>query len=471
MNPLHKSFLLSFAEKYTLLLMNTGGAMIIARVLTPDEIGTYAIGAVLAGLAQSLRDFGVSQYIVQEKQLTPEKLRAAFSTSLLVAWLLAVLVALSARPVASFYGQEKLVQVLHILALNFVLIPFSSVSLPYLRRQMRFGPIYAINTVHCLAQLVCEISLALAGWGCLSLAWGAVAGTAGALLVAMCVRPPELPWLPGLRGTGAVLRFGVYATAGGAVDELGVAAPDLIVGKVIGVAEVSILGKAVGLINMFNQLMTSAISPVLFPIFSARVREGGDLKQSYLATASGMAAVAWPFFAFLGVMAPAVVRVLYGAQWDAAVPLVRIICASSALYCVFSMTRYLLVAMGQVRPQAGVDAQAALVRVVAVTLAARFGLQWVAWAIVAGALFRCAVAYHWLRVLIGLRASELLRAVGRSAVVTLLCVLGPLSARWLVPATSSFWPLLWAAALSTLLWGGAMLMLRHELAVVFLRRP
>ena len=469
MSILRKSLLLSFAEKYTLLLLNTGGAMIIARVLTPGQIGTYAIGAVLAGMAQSLRDFGVSQYVVQERELTPEKLSAAFTTSVLMAWLLAVLVALMAEPLAGFYRQPELAQVLHIQVLNFVLIPFSSVTLPYLRRQMRFSAIYAINAVHCIAQLACEISLALAGWGSISMAWGAVAGTAGALIVALLVRPRELPWLPAWRGIGRILRFGLYATAGGAVDELGVAAPDLIVGKLIGIVQVGILGKAMGLINMFNQLMTSAISPVLFPAFSACAREGGDIKQAYLATASGMAAVAWPFFAFLGVMAPAVVRVLYGGQWDAAVPLVRIMCASSALYCVFSMARYLMVAMGQVKPQAAVDVQATLVRVSAVLVAAPCGLRCVAWALVAGALFRCAISYRRLGALIGLRPLELLTALRRSALVTLICLLGPLSAQWF-GALTAIWHLLFAGCLAALLWLGAMVTLRHELAVQIWRK-
>jgi O-antigen/teichoic acid export membrane protein len=469
MNTLRKSLLLSFAEKYTLLLLNTGGAMIIARVLTPGEIGTYAIGAVLAGVAQSLRDFGVSQYVVQERELTAAKLRAAFATSVLMAWLLAIAVALLAQPLAGFYRQPVLAQVLHVQALNFVLIPFSAVTLPYLRRQMRFAAIYAINTVHCLAQLACEIWLASAGWGSVSLAWGAVAGTAGALMVALLVRPRELPWLPALRGTGRVLRFGAYATAGGVLDELGVSAPDLIVGKLIGLVQVGIFGKAMGLINMFNQLMTSAISPVLFPAFSAHAREGGDLKQAYLRTASAMAAVAWPFFAFLGLMAPAVVRVLYGGQWDAAVPLVRIMCASAALYCVFNMARYLMVAMGQVKSQAAVDTQATLVRVAAVLAAAPFGLQWVAWAIVAGALFRCLVTYRWLRTLLGLRLLELVAAVRCSAVVTLVCVLGPLSAQWL-GTSAALWRLALAGCLAVPLWLAAMVTLRHELAVQIWRK-
>ena len=469
LSPVKLSFVYSFAEKYTLLLLGTGSAMVISRVLTPAEIGVYSIGAVLAGLAQAVRDFGVGQYVIQEKELTADKLRAAFSTSIAVAWLLAAVVAASSGAVAQFYRQAQLQTVLQLQALNFLLIPFSSVTLPYLRRQLRFSAIYAINTTHSVAQLICSVSLALLGFGTLSLAWSAVAGTVGALLTSLLLRPEELPWLPGLRGIGAILRFGTLSTAGGMVDEIGVAAPDLIVGKLIGATGVGIFGKAMGVLNIFNQLITSAISPVVFPLYAAHARDGGDLKHAYLQTVSYMAALAWPFFGFLAVMAPAVLRVLYGPQWDAAVPLIRIMCISSAFYSMFSMARYLFVAMGHVRAQAKLDALAVPMRVAAVLIAAPFGLVWVAWAVVLGALLRSAVTYFYLVVLANIRWLDLLRAVSRSAMVATLCGAAPLATQAWAPLSEGhlLLPLLAAALATALLWLGSMLLVRHELTLEF----
>lgn len=469
LSPVRVSFVYSFAEKYVLLLLGTAGAMVISRVLTPAEIGVYSVGAVLAGLAQAVRDFGVGQYVIQEKDLTREKLRAALTTSIVVAWLLAALVLACSGIVARFYRQAELRQVMQLLAINFVLIPFSSVTLPLLRRQLRFRAVFAINTSHSLAQLACSVLLALLGFGSVSLAWAAVAGTVAALLASAILRPAELPWLPGWRGVKAVLRFGTLSTTGGVIDEIGVAAPDLIVGRLIGVAEVGIFGKAVGVLNIFNQLVTSAISPVVFPLYAGQVRNGGDLKQVYLRTVSFMAALAWPFFGFVAVMAPALLRVLYGPQWDAAVPLIRIMCISSGFYSMFSMARYLFVAMGQVKAQAKLDAIAVPVRVLAVLLAAPLGLAWVAWAVVLGALFRSGVTYFYLATLAGIRWPDLLRAVRRTAPVALLCGAAPLVTQSWLPLSDGhlLFPLTAAALAAGSLWLAAMLLFKHELAVEF----
>ncbi|MTV36418.1 lipopolysaccharide biosynthesis protein [Duganella radicis] len=416
------SFLFSFAEKYTLLVLNTAGAMVLARLLTPAEVGVYSVGAVLVGLVQVLRDFGVGAYVIQEQELNRDKLRAALSVSLLVAWPLALLVLVASWPAAWFYHEPRLRFVLQLLSINFLLIPFSAVALPYLRRQMRFRSILAINVSQCVAQTGCAVLLAKLGWGYLSLALGAVAGAVATLLTTLYCRPRDLPWLPSWRGVRQILSFGTISTAGTLIDEAGVAAPDLIIGKLAGVAEVGIYGKAMGVINVFNQLVTAAISPVIFPLFSAQAREGRDVRRAYLTTVSYMTALAWPFFGIVALMAQPLVRLLYGNQWDAAVPLIRVICIGSALYSMFSMARYLFVAMGEVRAQARLDAFSVPVRVAAVLAAAPFGLYWVGWAVVVGALFRSGLTYFYLRRLTGLRIGDLAGATWRSVALAACCL-------------------------------------------------
>lgn len=459
------SFLLSFAEKYTLLVLNTIGAMVLARLLTPAEVGVYAVGAVLVGLVQVLRDFGVGAYVIQAPVLDAQQLRAALGVSIIVAWTLALLVAALSFPASQFYREPGVKTVLQMLSINLLLIPFSAIALPYLRRQMRFSAIFAINVSQCVVQLLCSIVLAMRGWGYLSLAWGAVAGALATLLGTAICRPAALPWLPSWRGMRQIFAFGWYSTAGTLVDEAGVAAPDLIVGRMTGLAALGVYGKAMGVINVFNQLVTAAISPVIFPLLAKQARQGEDLRQVYLTTASYMTALAWPFFGFVALMAPALVRVLYGDQWDAAVPVIRVICLGSALYSLFSMARYVFVAMGEVKAQARLDAMAVPVRVVAVLVAAPFGLVWVGWAVVVGAVFRSWLTYLCLRRLTRMRLAELLDAVKRSAAVAALSLAGVAVALSLRPDALTAGHLLLTAGVGFLLWLLAIHYVRHELAV------
>jgi O-antigen/teichoic acid export membrane protein len=259
-----------------------------------------------------------------------------------------------------------------------------------------------------------------------------------------------------------VVGFGAYATGGNVIDEAGVAAPDLIVGKLLGPESVALLGKAQALLNLFNQAVTSAISPVLLPLFAAQAREGGDPRAGYLVTVACMTAVAWPFFTLLGLLALPVLRLVYGEQWDAAATLIRIMCCSAAMYSMFSMARYLFIATGHVRDQARLDTWAVAVRVGALGPAAVLGLQWVAWAIVAGALFRCWLTARYLARFASIRWAALVGAVARSAGLAALTAVAPVAALLSMrPGTAQ---VLAAVAGSVPLWFAGVVLFRHPLA-------
>ncbi|MGK5055398.1 lipopolysaccharide biosynthesis protein [Janthinobacterium sp. LB2P49] len=475
MSATRHSFFFSFAEKYTVLLLGIIATMVLSRLLTPAEVGVYSLGAVLVALAQVVRDFGVGQYLIQEKQLDAVKLRAALATSLLVAWLLAGLVLLASAPLAHFYGEPRLTLVLRLLAINFLLIPFSALTLPMLRRQLRFRAIYAINAANSVVNLLVAVLLALYGYSYMSMVWAALAGSCASLLVSLLVRPGELPWLPGRRGMGAIARFGAYATGGGLVDEAGVAAPDLIIGKLIGIESLALFGKAQSVLNIFNQAITSAISPVVFPLFAVRAREGGGqggqggAELVYLRTISYMTALAWPFFLFLACMALPLVKVLYGTQWLDCVPLIRIMCLSSAVYSMFSMARYLFVATGQLHAQVRLDAWAGSLKVALLLAAAPFGLVAVAWAVVLSSVLRSWLNYGSLRRLSALDWRILARALRKSLLLCGFSGVAPIASLLWLPAETPALLALTGTALATLLcWLAGLFLLRHELAGEFL---
>ena len=70
MGNIRSSIVFSFAEKYLSLVLSLVGTMVLSRLLTPSDTGVYSLAAVWAGIAQVFRDLGVSQYIIQEKDLT-----------------------------------------------------------------------------------------------------------------------------------------------------------------------------------------------------------------------------------------------------------------------------------------------------------------------------------------------------------------------------------------------------------------
>ena len=52
------ALIMAFINRYTVLVVNFGAIMVLARLLTPAETGLFSVAASDALLAQAVRDFG-----------------------------------------------------------------------------------------------------------------------------------------------------------------------------------------------------------------------------------------------------------------------------------------------------------------------------------------------------------------------------------------------------------------------------
>lgn len=465
MKSVRKSLLLSFAENYTALAIGIVGTLIIARLLTPAEIGIFSVGAVLVGVAHVVRDFGVGQYLIQEKELTKDKIRAAFALTLTIAWSMAIVLFLISAPVAQYYGTPGVRWVVIVLAANFVLIPFGSITMSFLRRNMDFATLYKINTTSNIANSITAVALAYWGFSYMSLAWAATAGNVATFAMTAWYRPAQVPWLPSFKEIRSVLAFGSYASGTSVMGEIGVAAPDMVIGKVLNMDAVAIFGKAAGLLLLFDRLIANTLHTVSLPFFSAQARANEELKSNYLKSISYTTALSWPFFIFIGVMAFPVVRTLYGAQWDGAVPLVQILAVSAAIQSIFFLAGQLYVALGQVKTQTQLQFMIQAVKIGSIVVAAPFGLKAIGVAMVLSTLLAALSHFLYLRHLIQLHFSDILIATRKSFGVALLSAAVPLAVFFYFGNTSEqLWTqLMIAGAGAAAGWIAGIFVFRHEM--------
>jgi len=344
-----KALVYTFTSKYLLLIIQFGSTLILSRLLTPADIGIYTIAYSLVAIGHVFRDFGVGNYIQQEKDLTTDRIRAAMTITLLFAWLMALALYFGANYAASFYNEDGIKKVFQVLALNFLLIPFGSVTTSYIRRQMRFKFVMKLEVVCSLVSTATVITLAYAGFSYMSMAWSSVAGIIVEISILVYFRPTELPRLPGLKDVKHVLKFSYVAVSETLISQLGGYLPDLIVGKVLGMQVLGLLSRAKGTEALFDRVITSAIQPVLLPFFSKQNRAGENIKKPYLHVLMCVTGLAWPALIYMILMAEPLIYVLYGSQWTGAAILLKIICIRQMLGRLMHFINPILVSKGHVK--------------------------------------------------------------------------------------------------------------------------
>jgi len=64
-----RSLALSFAQRYVATIITFVSTLILARLLLPAQIGIFSLCAAFVAIASVVRDFGVSEYLIQEASI------------------------------------------------------------------------------------------------------------------------------------------------------------------------------------------------------------------------------------------------------------------------------------------------------------------------------------------------------------------------------------------------------------------
>lgn len=427
MMTVRRSLLLSFAQRYSDLALRLAGTVVLARLLTPAEMGVFAVGYAVIGLATVLAEFGLRTYLIQERELTEARRGAAFAIALAASWSVALALLGGVQLLRQAGLDPALVEVLGVLALLFLIQPLTLPAMALLQRRMLFGHLYIANTARAAVGVAAAVLLASLGFGFMSLAWASLAEGLCTLAFAIAYGR-TVPWTrPRLAGWRPVLAFGRRAAAIGAMKQLGDAAPSLALGNVAGYAAAGLFTRAQGVVALFDRGVLQAIAPVVLPVLAARARKGQDLRPIYLRKVAYLAGTAWPFFAFVGLFAEPLVGVLLGGQWDAAVPVVRLLCLTGLLLPFNQMNLQFFIALDMLASYLRIQAVNQAVKIPLVVALAFVAFEAVALALVAEQLLKLLQTAGPLKRRLGYDRRALLDAVGRSAGVAAAALVLPLA--------------------------------------------
>jgi O-antigen/teichoic acid export membrane protein len=428
MTAIRSALFYSAIEKYVGYIVGVASTLVLARLLTPSEIGVFSIGYSVVGLAHMLRELGVGEYVIQERELTRDRLRSALFVSLLMAWLAGAALVAASGPIAAFYREPELERIIWVLAANFVFIPIGAVTLAVLRRHLRMKAVMIIGLAGSVGSAVVTVGLALAGNGAMSMAWGSLFGVGVVSIVAVVFRPRELPWMPGTTEVSRVLKVGGRLTIAQFAERISSSAPDLVIGKTLGVHAAGIFSKAVGLVDIFARTLLQVVWSVALPHFASQVREGREFQSDYLRSSNLLSGAAWPFFAALAVGADPTVRLLLGPQWTESAPLVGVLCIAGTISTPFAAFGHLYLAKCGAGGFARYQLVTAALKVLTLLATAPFGLAVIAWGQVVVAVCLASWTLHLQARRLQISAKAFLYACMPSAALAMAAGLGAFTA-------------------------------------------
>lgn len=409
-------------------VLSLGTVVIVSRLLAPNEIGIFSISATLIGFAHVFREFGVGEYLVQTREVTRERRRAAFTVTLLISWSIAALLYAIREPAAAFYEEPGIREVMGYLAINFLVLPLATPLRAQLKREMQFEKIAAADLSNLLAAALVTVGAAWSGASYNSMAFGAIAGNIVGFCALAIISPRgALDW-PTTHGLREVLHFGSRSSIASFASQLGVAAPDVIFGRTLGFADVAYYSRANGLLSLVLFNLLGVIHTVFFPLFSKGFREQQDLVELYTKSGTMALAVILPMLGMLSLLAAPLIEIMFGSQWVPSAPLGSMLCAFALITGPVMLAPYALTACGHVGLVMRCRLILGVLNIGILLSSAFLPLNTVVALLVVLSTAELLVFLHALRISLGFAPSRIWQGIRSSYVLLLLTLPAPAAA-------------------------------------------
>jgi O-antigen/teichoic acid export membrane protein len=347
-------------------------AIVLARLLFPEDYGLAAMVLVFAGIVPVFSDLALGAALVQRRDLTESDRSTVFWTTAGIGAAFTLLGVGLSWPVAAFYGEEAVQPLLAALSLTFVVTALGTTQRALLTREMDFKSLELRLMAASLLAGVLGIALAAAGYG----AWAIIGQQLAAAAASTALLWAFSSWRPAFAFSLASLR-GMIGFSGNVFGTrllfyFNRSSDNILVGRFLGTAPLGAYNLAYNVMLAPLSRLGWPIAEVLFPAFSRMQNEPARMASAWIRVNRIVGALTVPTTLGLVVVAPEFVTAVLGSRWQAAEPVIRLLAWVGLLQSLGTLNSAVL----QARDRTGTLLRYAVVALVASVTAFAVGLEW-----------------------------------------------------------------------------------------------
>jgi O-antigen/teichoic acid export membrane protein len=336
----------SFVQSWGSQLTKLGVFIVLARLLDPRDIGLVAFAMVFIQGAQSFALTGVSDALIQKKDLSQETINAVFWLNMLIATTLAVVLFFAAPFLQVWFKMEGLASVLRWVCPVLLLQALAAVQMAQFQRRLEMRPLALRELFSSLLGGLAGVAAALQGWGVYALVINTLSGTAiGAVLLWS-----SSDWRPSLavrwQELKSLLSFASSRTGSTVLAFMTTRLDDLFVGVFLGPVALGYYAVAYRILRSINQVATAVLGRAAFPLFSRLQQDPQRLHAAFRQVTRAGSTISFGLFGALFVMAPQLIVALFGAQWTPSIIVMQVLCLAGIGINLLNLNRAFLRATG-----------------------------------------------------------------------------------------------------------------------------
>ena len=332
--------------------------VVLARLVSPVDHGLFAMAASLFMLLALFRDLGLGAAAVQARTLSEEQLSTLWRVHAVLGVALTVLAVALAPVLAAFYHEPRVARLAASMSVGLLLVGLNAWPRVLLTRQLRFAELNRLETLAAVIGTGAAIVAGALGAGAYAFVAFLLASEIVSLIEAWRVcrwRPSAAARRDSLRG---IWRTGFNLTGYNVLLYFQQQLDTLLMGKWFGAGALGLYNRPAQLLALPLQHATAPLTQVLMAALSRLGTDSPEFARHVRATANLIAHLTLPLAVVCLTLPHETVRLILGAAWPDAAPLLRWLAVSAA-------TSYLAATIYGVSVASGHSQRLALMSVVA----------------------------------------------------------------------------------------------------------
>ncbi|MEY8339212.1 lipopolysaccharide biosynthesis protein [Lachnospiraceae bacterium 62-35] len=322
-------------------------AVILARLLTPEEYGTIGIITIFIIIANVIVQNGFSTALVQKQEADETDFSSVFYFGLGAALIMYGVLYISAPSIARFYDDGILCPLVRVLGI--VLFPGSVISIQtaYVSRKMEFRGLFKATMLAVVLSGIISIWMACQGMGVWAMA-GQQMVYYFALMTGLFL---DVSWKPkvlfSMSRVRNMFRFGWKLLCAALLDTLFGNLYGLIMGKIYNQRILGIYNRGEQFPKLVATNLGAAIQSVLLPAFARAQDDVSQVRNMARKAIQVSSYVVLPMLTGMLAVADSLILALLGEKWMVCVPYLQIMCIAYCFYPIHITNLQAINAMGR----------------------------------------------------------------------------------------------------------------------------
>ncbi len=378
------NFLWRFFERTAANLVVFIVSVVLARILDTELYGAIAIVTAFNTILQVFVDSGLGNALIQKKDADDLDFSTVFYCNMAICITLYALMFFAAPFIAGFYRQPILTPVFRVMCLSLIVSGLMNVQQSFVARNLQFKRFFFATLGGTITAAAVGIIMAVTGFGI----WALVAQQLLSVTINTFILWFTVKWRPKLQFSferlKALFGYGWKLLVSNLLDKLaGVNLQQLVIGKMFTPTDLAFFNRGMDYTYTVVNNVNSAADSVLFPTMSREQDDKAALKQMMRRAIKTTTYVLAPLLMGMFFTAPVLIELLLTDKWAGSVFYVRLFCISYTFVAIETTNLSVIKAMGHSDLYLKLNVIKKVVNVLSILITVWFGVEAVAWGLLA----------------------------------------------------------------------------------------